>query len=479
MTFCILFSLFYTIPKSYTIRGSWKVPYINLSNPILIVREPNRQYTDKYNGLERIWTTTSEEKFHRKIVVADNDTICYGYNEENYDLQLNDFLPNPNGFSLVGERTYLGKVAYLWRKVDDSNPKIQTYDVYIDKVTGYPLAFYAKAFSLFNSHYDIYILEIEDFIPYALPGYWSFPDICMKPNIPDDPYALSDSLDSIFTNNAERRLNDKSFINKEGRSAFINNLGGRRKSAALDEEEICSKYEYKGTTDFPTNFSWRTNMSYGKPIVGKVRDQVACGSCWAFGAVQALEAQLAMSGISSEFRELSVNQIMDCTWDFGNTGCQGGETGSAFRSLIKSKAKLFLEKDYPYLGVNGYCNRNYTEKAVAMVVDCYAIPRSKNVLKEALMLKGPASIGINVVESMMFYTGGVASDTTCTGTVSDLVHEVLLTGWAVIDGVECWEVKNSWSTHWGHEGYIYIQAEDQEFNCGVTTDAKIPVISTL
>ena len=87
--------------------------------------------------------------------------------------------------------------------------------------------------------------------------------------------------------------------------------------------------------------------------------------------------------------------------------------------------------------------------------------------------------GINGVETMRQYTEGVIVDETCTGSAGDLVHEVLLTGWKVIDGVEAWEIKNSWSDMWGNDGYIYIQSKDQEHNCGVTTDAKIPIIKVI
>ena len=169
---------------------------------------------------------------------------------------------------------------------------------------------------------------------------------------------------------------------------------------------------------------------------------------------------------------------MDCTWDAHNNACDGGESGPAFQSLINQSAGLFLEKDYPYIGVAGLCNRN-PEHPVAKVVRCYAIEKTTQALKEALYQYGPATIGINVLDSMSFYTGGVVDDETCTGTSGDLVHEVLLTGWKVIDGKAAWEIKNSWSTYWGDEGYIYIQLDHQEWNCGVTTDAKIPFIEII
>ena len=452
---------FEKFPARYTIRGSWNVPYTNLSNPILIVVEPTRTYTSKYNGLEQIWDSTGEERFYRKIVAHDNETICFKHTVkegQKWDDELVKFLPDPDGFSLVGKRSYRGRICEVWEK-NESTPKLQTWDIYIDPETKFPVAYWMKAVSIYSSHYDIYILDIDEFQPYALPGAWVIPDICQGDELPEEP------RESQHHETSPKLKNTK-------KPKWINKLGGRRQKVSNEDEEVCTLYQVKGI-ETPVNFTWRDHTPM---VVGPPRDQVACGSCWAFGTAESLEAQLALkTGI---FRELSVNQIMDCTWDAHNNACDGGEAGPAFRSLIKQNAGLFLEKDYPYMGVAGLCNRN-PENPVARVVDCYAIPKTTQALKEAIYRYGPASIGINVLDSMSFYTGGVVNDTQCTGASGDLVHEVLLTGWKVIDGMTAWEIKNSWSTYWGDEGYIYIQADNQEWNCGVTTDAKIPVIEVI
>ena len=453
---------FDAFPGSYTIRGSWNVPYTNLSNPILIVVEPTRTYTNKYGGLEQIWDTLGEERFYRKIVAHDNETICFQHTVkegQKWDDELVQFLPKPDGFQYMGLRQHRGRLCELWEK-NESTPKLQTWDMYIDPETKYPVSYWAKAISMYSSHYDVYVLDIDEFYPYALPGTWVIPEICQGTELPEEP--------------RESQRNEVGFRvkPKQGKPAWINKLGGRRATIANEDAEVCRLYKAQNF-EVPVNFSWRDRAT---PITGKPRDQVACGSCWAFGTAQALEAQLAIK--TGVFRELSVNQIMDCTWDANNNACDGGEAGPAFRSLINQSLGLFLEKDYPYIGVAGICNRK-PEHPVAKVVDCLAIDKSTQALKEAVYKYGPASIGINVIEPMLMYTGGVVDDETCTGASGDLVHEVLLTGWKVIDGKEAWEVKNSWSTYWGDEGYIYIESYNQEHNCGVTTDAKIPLIEII
>lgn len=60
-------------------------------------------------------------------------------------------------------------------------------------------------------------------------------------------------------------------------------------------------------------------------MVSEVKDQGQCGSCYAFSTIGALEsAYMKQRGNDSQQLRFSEQEIVDCSGDYGNAGCQGG-----------------------------------------------------------------------------------------------------------------------------------------------------------
>merc|ERR550534_284365 len=187
----------------------------------------------------------------------------------------------------------------------------------------------------------------------------------------------------------------------------------------------------------PASMDWRT-----EGYVTPVKDQGQCGSCWAFSSTGSLEGQHFRK--TGQLLSLSEQNLVDCSGDFGNNGCNGGLMDNAFR-YIKANGGIDTERSYPYEGHEDNChfNPDNVGETDRGFVD---IPQgSEEDLKKALATVGPVSIAIDAShESFQFYSHGVYDEPECDPTGLD--HGVLAVGYGTMDnGDDYWLVKNSWS----------------------------------
>lgn len=78
-------------------------------------------------------------------------------------------------------------------------------------------------------------------------------------------------------------------------------------------------------------------------MISDVKNQKACGSCFALGVVETIEAMNAIK--TGKLKELSVQQMLDCNDD--EMGCDGGDPCRLLRWLQSSKVDVQLSEDYP------------------------------------------------------------------------------------------------------------------------------------
>merc|ERR1719271_2331201 len=79
------------------------------------------------------------------------------------------------------------------------------------------------------------------------------------------------------------------------------------------------------TMDIPESFDSETNWPQCAKVIGDIRDQSACGCCWAFAAASAASDRLCISTNASIMVPLSAQDVCFCA---SSNGCMGGDIHS-------------------------------------------------------------------------------------------------------------------------------------------------------
>ena len=87
-------------------------------------------------------------------------------------------------------------------------------------------------------------------------------------------------------------------------------------------------------------------------LCAQVKSQGYCASSWAFSAAGAVEGQHFKKKGQEE--SLSEQQLIDCSWSYGNAGCNGGHMAYSFRYIMDNEG-ICTESSYPYLGYVSSC----------------------------------------------------------------------------------------------------------------------------
>lgn len=216
---------------------------------------------------------------------------------------------------------------------------------------------------------------------------------------------------------------------------------------------------------YASSMDWRSEGA-----VTSVKNQGQCGSCWAFSATGALEAQYKRS--SGSLVSLSEQQLVDCSWKYGNAGCNGGLMDYAFKYVKNSG--LCSESDYPYLGYVWRCKGSYCSAVTSCSGYKDISSGSEDSLLDAVASVGPVSVAIDAsTYQFQFYSSGVYYDQKCSS--NNLNHGVLVVGYDSSNNQEYWIVKNSWGTSWGASGYISM-AKNNNNMCGIASAASYPTM---
>jgi len=211
----------------------------------------------------------------------------------------------------------------------------------------------------------------------------------------------------------------------------------------LDIPAYIRRTDVETDVALPEEFDWRN-----KGAVTEVKDQMQCGSCWAFCSVAAMEGAYYLK--HNELLSLSEQQIVDCDTD--DHGCSGGWPTDAM-NFIKNHGGMMLESDYGYQGYEGSC-KFVASKAKMNVKSVHTFASKEEKIMNALQQYGPLAIAIDATK-FNYYSSGIMNGAGCSAGMPD--HGVTIVGWGVEDGTKYWIVKNSWGEDWGEDGYVRVE----------------------
>lgn len=191
-----------------------------------------------------------------------------------------------------------------------------------------------------------------------------------------------------------------------------------------------------------------------------VKDQGACGSCWAFTGIAELESYFLWK--HKLYLDLSEQQMVDCLplIEGGNLGCGGGYLDSV--GNYATKYPITNEKMYPYFGLDNPCNPIKT-KTGKFRIRSYSFTTDCNNMALQLINLRPIGVCMMIDTQWNTYKSGVIPSCNLGPTSG---HCVLLVG-AKSDGTSdinnnYWIIRNSWGTDFGEDGFMRLYKDPSD-----------------
>nr|XP_018914012.1 PREDICTED: cathepsin B-like [Bemisia tabaci] len=310
-----------------------------------------------------------------------------------------------------------------------------------------------------------------------------------QPFAPEDP--LSDEFIDYINSVQSSWTAGRNFHEKTPHS-YLKNLMGVHPDAK--EHKLPRLVHSVGTEDgeIPDNFDSRTQWPEC-PTIKEIRDQGGCGSCWAFGAVEAMSDRTCIHSKGKVNVHLAAEDLLSCCYVCG-FGCNGGFPGAAWKFWVRRgivsggtygshqgcKPYLIQPCEHHVNGTRQACSEvGKTPKCTSTCEKGYDVPYKKDKhfgahaysidsdpaqIQKEIMTNGPVEAALTVYEDLVSYKKGVYKHTAGKALGG---HAIKIIGWGVDEQSKLpyWTVANSWNTDWGDNGFFRILRGKGE--CGI------------
>jgi len=286
--------------------------------------------------------------------------------------------------------------------------------------------------------------------------------------------------------------------------------GVNQKFANLDKEAVLSSmmklefvqnqkatnpifHSFEKVSSAPSSFDSRTQWPNCQSIT-EIRDQSACGSCWAFGAAEVMSDRICIHSNQQNQTRVSATDLLSCCSECG-FGCQGGFPPSAFDFWKDSgvvSGGLYQDQkyclNYPFAPCAHHvpagkypacmsgeydtpeCTRQCTNgddysSAKTYGSSSYTVSGESQIMTE-ISTNGPVEGSFTVYEDFPTYKSGVYQHLTGSALGG---HAIRILGYGEEDGTKYWLVANSWNETWGDNGYFKILRGEN--HCGIESSS--------
>ena len=237
-------------------------------------------------------------------------------------------------------------------------------------------------------------------------------------------------------------------------------------------------------SDLPKEFDARKKWTKCASI-GEIRDQGACGSCWAFATAESITDRICINGLDKV--RISSEDILSCC-DWCGSGCGGGYPAKAWQYYVQtgvvtggpyasnqgcmpyeiapapghSHSLMFPREPTP--PCTNKCRKGYDKtynQDKHKGKNSYAVKGVKKAMQE-IVDNGPVTAVFDLYQDFYSYKSGVYRHTTGFRVGG---HVVKLIGFGNENGDDYWLVANSWNKTWGDHGLFKILRGSNE--CGI------------
>jgi len=231
--------------------------------------------------------------------------------------------------------------------------------------------------------------------------------------------------------------------------------------------------------DIPASFNSTTQWPKCSTI-GTIYNQADCGSCWAFGCIEAASDRFCIASDAAFNQVLSFQDEVSCNNNCD--GCEGGDADSAWDFIQQNG--VVTDSCYPYTiptcppaqqpclnftntpNCLSQCNgTDQWSKSLHYLSNAYDVGGNVSGIQSDLMTNGPVEACFTVYADFVNYKSGVYQYQTGAALGG---HCIKIIGWGVENGTPYWLCNNSWTTYWGDNGQFKILRGQDE--CGIEDD---------